>query len=170
MLPAFKTATFKSAALAALTAFAIAATPAAPAYAWGDNEQNFVKGIGATLLLQGLIREAKRGERNQPVYHEPVYQEPVYQEPQYHQPRHHPQPHYQTSIYRTPAAQAFNSYSKSERRLIQKRLSAFGYYRGGFDGAFGPGTYSAVAAYADDEGQSLASTGAAFGVYDGLMY
>lgn len=159
MLPAFK-----NSAIAAVTAFALAVTAAAPAQAWGDNEQNFVKGIGATLLIQGLIREAKRGERNQP-----VYQEPVYQEPQYHHPRPH-QPQYQTSIYRTPAAQAFNSYSRAERRLIQKQLSRYGYYRGGFDGAFGPGTYSAVTAYADDQGQSLRSTGSAFGVYDGLMY
>ena len=160
MLPAFK-----STALAALTAFAIAATPAAPAYAWGDNEQNFVKGIAATLLVQGLIREAKRPQRNQPVYVEPrpVYQEPVYQQP-------HRQPQYQTSIYRSPAAQAFNSYSRSERRLIQKRLSGYGYYRGGYDGAFGPGTYSAVVAYADDQGQSVRSTAGAFGVYDSLMY
>ncbi len=164
MLPALK-----NSAIAAVTAFALAVTAAAPARAWGDNEQNFVKGVGATLLLQGLIREAKRGERNQPVYREPVYQEPVYQQPQYQPPRHH-QPQYQTSIYRTPAAQAFNSYSRAERRLIQKRLSAYGYYRGGFDGSFGPGTYSAVTAYADDQGQSLRSTGSAFGVYDGLMY
>lgn len=160
MLPAFK-----STALAALTAFAIAATPAAPAYAWGDNEQNFVKGIAATLLVQGLIREAKRPQRNQPVYVEP---RPVYQEPVYQQPLRQPQ--YQTSIYRSPAAQAFNSYSRSERRLIQKRLSAYGYYRGGYDGAFGPGTYSAVVAYADDQGQSVRSTAGAFGVYDSLMY
>ena len=168
MLPAFKTS-----ALAALTAFAIAATPAAPAYAWGSNEQNFVKGVAATLLVQGLIREAKRPQRNRPVYVEPrpQYQQPVYQQPQYQPQYQQPyQPQYQTSIYRTPAAQAFNSYSKAERRLIQKRLSAYGYYRGGFDGAFGPGTYSAVAAYADDQGQSLASNAAAFGVYDGLMY
>lgn len=160
MLPAFK-----STALAALTAFAIAAAPAAPAYAWGDDEQNFVKGIAATLLVQGLIREAKRPLRNQPVYVQPrpVYQEPVYQQP-------HRQPQYQTSIYRSPAAQAFNSYSRSERRLIQKRLSAYGYYRGGYDGAFGPGTYSAVVAYANDQDQSVRSTAGAFGVYDSLMY
>lgn len=160
MLPAFK-----STALAALTAVAIAATPAAPAYAWGDNEQNFVKGIAATILVQGLIREAKRPQRNQPVYVQP---RPVYQEPQYHQPSYQPQ--YQTSIYRSPAAQAFNSYSRAERRLIQKRLAAYGYYRGGFDGAFGPGTYSAVTAYAHDQGQSVASNAQAFGVYDGLRY
>ena len=70
----------------------------------------------------------------------------------------------------TAAAQAFNSYSSSERRLIQRRLSSYGYYRGGIDGSFGPGTYSAVVAYAQDEGESLRSTASAFGVYDSLIY
>ena len=156
MLPAFKRT-----AIATLTALAIAATPVAPAYAWGENEQNFVKGVAATLLVQGLIREAKRGQRNQPVYYADPQPQPVYQAPRA-----------QTSIYRTAAAQAFNSYSKSERRMIQKRLSAYGYYRGGIDGSFGPGTYSAVAAYADDQGQgrNLRTSAGAYGVYDGLIY
>ena len=156
MLPAFKRT-----AIASLTALAIAAAPVAPAYAWGDNEQNFVKGIAATLLVQGLIREAKRGQRNQPVYYADPQPRPVYEAPRSH-----------TSIYRTAAAQAFNSYSVRERLMIQKRLSNYGYYRGGIDGSFGPGTYSAVAAYADDQGQGgdLRSTAGAFGVYDGLIY
>lgn len=156
MLPAFKRT-----AIAGFTALAIAATAAAPAQAWGDNEQNFVKGIAATLLVQGIIREAKRGERNQPVYYADPQPQPVYVAPRAH-----------TSIYRTAAAQAFNSYSTRERVLIQKRLSRYGYYRGGIDGSFGPGTYSAVTAYADDQGQGgdLRSTAGAFGVYDGLIY
>ena len=155
MLPAFKRT-----AIATFTAFAIAATSVAPAHAWGENEQNFASGVAATLLVQGLIREAKRAERNQPVYIDPQLQ-PVYAAPRAH-----------TSIYRTAAAQAFNSYSSRERRMIQKRLSAYGYYRGGFDGSFGPGTYSAVSAYAADQGQArdLRSTAGAFGVYDGLIY
>ncbi len=155
MLPAFKRT-----ALAAVTAFAVAATPVAPAYAWGENEQNFVSGIAATLLVQGLIREAKRNQRYQPVYADPQPQ-PVYEAPRAH-----------TSIYRTAAAQAFNSYSTRERRQIQKRLSAYGYYRGGIDGSFGPGTYSAVTAYAQDQGQGrdLRTAAGAFGVYDGLIY
>ena len=77
---------------------------------------------------------------------------------------------YDFYIYGTAAAQAFNSYSSSERRLIQRRLSSYGYYRGGIDGSFGPGTYSAVVAYAQDEGESLRSTASAFGVYDSLIY
>jgi peptidoglycan hydrolase-like protein with peptidoglycan-binding domain len=51
-------------------------------------------------------------------------------------------------------------------------LAQWGYYRGGIDGSFGPGTYSAVVAYARDEGQgrNIGSTAGAFGVYDGLIY
>ena len=156
MLPAFKRT-----AIASITALAIAATSVAPAHAWGENEQNFVKGIAATLLVQGIIREAKRGQRNQPVYFADPQPQPVYV-----------QPRAQTSIYRTAAAQAFNSYSTSDRRLIQRRLSAYGYYRGGIDGSFGPGTYSAVTAYAADQGQGgeLRSNAGAYGVYDGLIY
>lgn len=155
MLPAFKRT-----AIASLTALAIAATPVTPALAWGSNEQNFVKGIAATLLVQGILREAKRDAARQPVYIDPQPQ-PVYVAPRAH-----------VSLYSTAAAQAFNSYSTRERRLIQKRLSAYGYYRGGIDGSFGPGTYSAVAAYAEDQGQGrdLRSTAGAFGVYDGLIY
>lgn len=171
MLPAvtFKFSAIKRTAIATMTALAIAAVPAAPAMAWGQREQDVLKGVVGTLLVQGLIREAKRPQRNQPVYQQPVYQQPVYLQPE---PVYQP-PHYQTtSIYRTPAARAFQSYSFAERRMIQKRLSNYGYYRGGIDGSFGPGTYSAVTSYAEDQGQSrqLASTNAAFGVYDGLIY
>ena len=161
MLPAVKT-NMKRAALVALMALSITALPAAPARAWGPNEQNFLKGVAATIAVQALIREAKKHPR-QPVYQQPAYQ-PVYADPVYQPAPVH------SSIYRTPAARAFQSYSAQERRLIQRRLSAYGYYRGGIDGAFGPGTYNAVAAYARDEGQSLKSNSAAYGVYDGLLY
>lgn len=159
MLPAVKRA-----AIFSLTALAIAATPAAPALAWGDKEQGVVTGVIGTLLVQGMIREGKKYHR-QPEYVAPRPQ-PVYVEPDYYQPRA------TTSIYRTPAARAFNSYSSKERRMIQRRLSAMGYYRGGVDGSFGPGTYSAIAAYADDEGMSgyLSSTSDAYGVMDSLIY
>lgn len=166
MLPAVHN--FKRSAIAAVTALAIA-LPAAPALAWGQREQDVLKGVVGTLLVQSFIRETKPNQRRQPVYQQPVYQQPVYAPPHYQEA-----PRYQqhTSIYRTPAARAFNSYSSAERRLIQKRLSAYGYYRGGIDGSFGPGTYSAIAAYADDQGQTqlLASTNSAFGVFDGLIY
>lgn len=159
MLPAVKRA-----AIFSLTALAIATAPAAPALAWGDREQGVVTGVLGTLLVQGMIREGKKYHR-QPTYAAPQPQ-PVYVEPDYYQPRA------TTSIYRTPAARAFNSYSTKERRMIQRRLSAMGYYRGGIDGSFGPGTYSAIAAYADDEGMAgyLSSTSNAYGVMDSLIY
>lgn len=163
MLPAVKT-NVKRMTLAALASLSIAALPAAPALAWGPNEQNFLKGVVATIAVQALIREAKKHPR-QPVYQQPAYQ-PVYADPVYQPAPVH------NSIYRTPASRAFQSYSAQERKLIQRRLSAFGYYRGGIDGSFGPGTYSAIVAYADDEGMRdrLASNAGAFGVLDSLIY
>ncbi len=160
----------KTTALAALTALAVGFTPASPALAWGDKEQGVLAGILGTIAIQGLIRETGPSHRPAPVYRDPprqpVYQQPVYEEPAYYQPRA------TTSIYRTPAAKAFQSYSTSERRLIQRRLASYGYYRGGIDGSFGPGTYSAITAYASDQGETsaLRSTSGAFGVYDGLIF
>ena len=77
-----------------------------------------------------------------------------------------------SSIYTSNAAQAFNSYSRQERKAIQRSLRAQGYYRGGVDGAFGPGTYNAVVAYARDAGAAghLRSAGGAYAIYDGLIY
>ena len=56
--------------------------------------------------------------------------------------------------------------------MIQRRLSAYGYYNGGIDGSFGPGTYNAVVSYARDAGagRNLSSTGGAYAVYDGLLF
>lgn len=148
--------------VAALTAAAIAAVPAAPALAWGDKEQGFVAGVATAVIVDELLkqgrmaREARRAPRT--VYVEPrsTY-EPAYRS---------------TSVYATPAAKAFQSYSLSERKAIQRNLRAWGYYRGGIDGAFGPGTYNAVTAYARDEGQSasLRSASGAYAVYDGLLF
>jgi len=153
MLPAVtRTAT------AALTALAIAAVPAAPANAWGKNEQNFLKGFAAAALVGLIYNEAtKRPKATAPAT--PVYA-PAPQAPSY------------GSIYQTPAARAFQSYSPEERRAIQRRLAAMGYYRSGIDGSFGPGTYAAVTGYARDRGQAerLASVQTAFSVYDGLLY
>ncbi len=160
MLPYVKTA-----AVSALAATSIFIGSLAPAQAFGDRERAFLQGIAAAVIVDKLITEGQRPRRQQPVYVAPpvtfVPQEPVYV----------PRP-VQTSIYHTPAARAFNSYSRAERVAIQRRLAAMGYYRSGIDGSFGPGTYNAVVAYAQDAGQasSLGGTNTAFGVYDGLIY
>lgn len=166
MLPAVSN--IKRNTIAALLALAVA-LPAAPALAWGQREQDVLKGAAGVILLQGIIRETKPNKKHYQPRYEPRY-EPRYQQyqPRY-EPRYEPQ---RVSVYSTAAARAFNNYSSSERRLIQRRLSSYGYYRGGIDGSFGPGTYNAVVAYADAQGQTrqLASTNSAYGVYDGLIY
>ena len=152
----------KTTLIAGLTALSIVAVPAAPALAWGDKEQGFVAGVTTAIIIDELLKNGRkaraydRGHTAAPTYVEP---RPVYAAPSH-----------TSSIYATPAALAFQSYSSSQRKPIQPNLLAWGYYRGGIDGAFGPGTYNAVAAYARDEGQSLRSTSAAYGVYDGLLY
>ncbi len=166
MLPTvIKTAT------AAVTALSLSFASAAPAQAWGKNEQNFLKGVAATLLVTALIKDTQRARQQQvqqPVYPRRGYQQPVYQQPVYQEPVRS----YAVSIYQTPAALAFNSYAAAERRVIQQRLAQQGYYRSGIDATFGPGTYNAVVAYARDSGNGaqLSSRAGAFGVYDSLIY
>jgi hypothetical protein len=160
MLPYVKTA-----AVSAIAATSILMGSLAPAQAFGDRERAFLQGIATAVIVDKLITEGQRPRQQAPVYVAPpvtfVPQEPVYV----------PRP-VQTSIYHTPAARAFNAYSRAERVAIQRRLAALGYYRSGIDGSFGPGTYNAVVAYARDAGQanSLGGTNTAFGVYDGLIY
>jgi hypothetical protein len=150
----------RNALIAGLAAASIA-IPAAPALALNEKEKGFVAGVATAvivdeLLKQGRIaREARRAPRV--VYVDPA---PVYRAPA----------HSATSIYATPAARAFQSYSLNERKAIQRNLRAWGYYRSSIDGKFGPGTYNAITAYARDEGVSLRTTASAYGVYDGLLY
>jgi hypothetical protein len=152
----------KTTLIAGLTALSIAAVPATPALAWGDKEQGFVAGVATAVIVDELLKNNRKAR----LYDRGYTAAPTYVEPRpvYVTPRH------TTTIYGTPAGRAFQSYSSSERKAIQRNLRAYGYYRGGIDGSFGPGTYNAITAYARDEGQSLKSTAAAYGVYDGLIY
>ena len=147
----------KTSLIAAITAASIATIPAAPALAWGDKEQGFVAGVATAVIIDEILKNNRKAR----LYDRGVTKAPVYAEP-----RH------TTSIYSTPAARAFQSYSLAERKAIQRNLRAWGYYRGGIDGAFGPGTYNAVVAYARDEGATanLRSTAGAYGIYDGMIY
>lgn len=145
--------------VAALTAVSlVVALPSAPAHALGDREKGFVVGVATAVIVDQLLLRDRRVRTVQPA---PVYN---FVEPA--------RPAATASIYRTPAARAFQSYSSAERKAIQRQLRAWGYYRGAIDGSFGPGTYSAVAAYAADEGLTsrLSDSTNAFGVYDSLLY
>jgi peptidoglycan hydrolase-like protein with peptidoglycan-binding domain len=171
---------FKNATIATVTALSIAATAAAPAHALGKNERNFLKGVAATVIIGALLNEAQARSAPQPVYRPQPQPQPVYrpapQQPQYHPPYEQPASGRvigsNTSVHTTLAGQTFNTYSATQRRAIQTRLRSFGYYNGGIDGAFGPGTYRAVVAYARDSGgeQQLQTRAGTFGVYDSLVY
>jgi hypothetical protein len=152
--------TAKSRMIAALTALSIAALPAAPALAWGDKEQGFVAGVAAAVIVDQILTHNRRARA--------AYGAPV----QYYVDPRASSPSTYSSVYSTPAARAFQSSSVSERKAIQSRLRAYGYYRGGIDATFGPGTYSAITAYAKDQGRSgnLSSTSGAYAIYDGLIY
>jgi Putative peptidoglycan binding domain len=156
----------KTTLIAGLTALSIAAVPATPALAWGEKEQGFVAGVATAVIVDELLKN-RRARLGGPVYAAPA---PTYA-PTYVEPRHtYVEPRRTVSLYSTPAARAFQSYSLTERKAIQRNLRAWGYYRGGIDGAFGPGTYNAITAYARDEGISLSTSAKAYGAYDGLLY
>ncbi|MBK8439535.1 MAG: peptidoglycan-binding protein [Rhodobacter sp.] len=151
----------KSTAIAAAAALSVAAGAAAPAHAWGKKEQGFVAGVATAIIIDELIDNNRH--RRTETYREPT-RRPVYADPT---------PSYgYGSIYHTPAAQAFNSYSRHERKAIQRSLRAEGYYNGGIDGSFGPGTYRAITSYARAAGASghLNTTGGAYALYDGLIF
>jgi hypothetical protein len=163
MLSTVTTARGTAAALVAATAIAV--LPAAPAQAWGDKEQSFVAGVATAVIVDRILRQAPlfpTVRSAPPAYFvDPTPVRPVVTTPRA-----------TTSIYRTPAAVAFQSYSPAERKAIQRQLRAWGYYRGGIDGAFGPGTYRAIVDFAADEGLStrLRETRSAYGIYDSLLY
>lgn len=157
--------------VAAVTALAIA-LPAAPALAWGQRERDVLTGAVGALVIENVIRNSR-----QPKAHVlPSEYTPRalhgYDEPAYRVNRHHQRPAAAPSVYSTAAARAFNSYARHERRRIQRKLAWLGYYQGGVDGAFGPGTYAAIMAYANAEGLGgeMRATSRAYAVYDGLLY
>ena len=171
----------KNTLLAGLAALTMASTIAAPAQAWGKKEQGFVAGVATAVIVDQLVKNGKHRNNHaapryvqphQPRYVEPRYVEPRYAEPRYVEPRYVEPRGRAVSVYATPAAKAFNSYSAAERRAIQRRLKASGYYYGGIDGAFGPGTYNAVQSYARAAGAPdyLSSTKGAFALYDGMLF
>lgn len=163
----------KTKLIAGTVAVSMLAGSAAPALAWGKDEQNMTKGALAVLLLGAIMRDADHHARlrQQPVYQPPVYRQPVYYDdaPRYRPPVYQPPVQ---SYYNTPAAMAFNAYSRDERLRIQSTLANYGYYRGSVDGSFGPGTYQALTAYATQSGKMamLETRGGAFGLMDGLLY
>ena len=146
MLPMFKSKT-----VAAVTVLALSLSAVAPAHAWGQREQDVLKGVIGAVLIGALINQANQPPKTQPL---PVYA---------------PAP---TSIYNTPAAQRFDDYSDNSQRRIQSTLSAYGYYHGSIDGSFGPSTYNATVAYANATGKTalLGSVAGVASIYDGLLF
>jgi len=183
--------------IAFATALSLTLGAAVPAHAWGRNEQNFLKGVAAALIVGAILNETQRSRPAPQAAPRPVYRQPTYQEPAYEQPRReqhsyderrNEQPRYQepraktgrvigqTSNYGsgvndTTAARVFNSYSRNERVAIQRQLARFGYYSGTLDGSFGPRTHQAVYEFARKAGQqeALASSSGAYRVYDALL-
>jgi len=176
--------TIRKTATAAIAALSLATAMPAPAFAWGEKEQNalaavVVAGVIGTLLYRENQRRHAAPVTRAPVQTVPVYSQPRYQTPTYQQPRYqtptYQQPGYQTpattGIYDSPAARAFNSYTPTQRRAIQSRLASSGYYQGGIDGSFGPMTYRAVMAIAGDSTgtNQLSTMGGAFEFYDAIL-
>lgn len=164
MLPNMKNAT-----VSAVLALAVALGASGPAAAWGQREQDTLKGAVGALILKAIIDDARR-------HNPPIYRTVPAPQPRYYYPPAPGYGHYTprpaVSIYNTPIARSFYSYPVSQRYLIQRRLASWGYYRGGIDGSFGPGTYAAVVGYAraNGMGRSLGTSAGAFGVYDSLIY
>ena len=168
MLPSIRTAT-----TAAIAALSLAATAAAPVQA-GQRERDFLKGVAATVIVGSVLQSMNNRAAAQPRY---VTQQPRYvaPQPQYYVPPREPAyyaPPAQHGLSTSAAAQAFKSYSPTERRAIQRELARAGYYSGSIDGVFGPATFRAVSSYAADRGLNarIDSASGAYTVYDSLIY
>lgn len=154
MLPMISNA--RIALTGAIAAAAIALTPATPARAWGESEQNFVAGVLTTLAVGAIVNQTRKSRGfATPSYNfapAPTYQPaPTYRPV----PAYAPAPVY-APVQPSVTASAFAEFSPASKRAIQQRLAAYGYYRSGIDGVFGPGTRAALEAYARDTGNSAA--------------
>jgi len=168
-------------AAAAIAALSLGLAMPAPAFAWGEKEQNALAAIVAAGVIGTLIMNENKRRQAAPVARAPIQAGPGYYQPRYQErsetryqdsygtPRY--QPSAPSGIYATPAARAFNSYSPTQRRAIQSRLANAGYYHGGLDGAFGPMTYRAIMAIAGDSTGTaqLDSMGGAHEFYDAIL-
>lgn len=168
-------------ATAAIGALSLGLAMPAPAFAWGEREQNALAAIVAAGVIGTLIMNESKRRNTPPVARAPIQTVPGYYQPRYQEryetryqdpyatPRY--QPAAPSGIYATPAARAFNSYSLSQRRAIQSRLASAGYYNGDIDGAFGPMTYRAIMAIAGDSTGTaqLESLGGAHEFYDAIL-
>ena len=160
----------KQTATAAITALMLISVTAAPADAWGRREKDTLIGVTGGLLLGSLFDgKDQKNHKAQVYYPQPYYVQP---QPIYVVPAPVAYVYAPTNIYITPAAQAFNSYSSSERMRIQSTLTSYGYYHSPIDGSFGPATYSAVTAYSAATGKSamLGSASGSYAVYDALLF
>lgn len=167
---------FRNTMTAAIAALALLAAPVSPAHALGKNERNFLKGVAAAAIVGAIIADQRKRQARAAMPHSLP---PAHVEPDRHYRQDRPRtgrvigatPHQGSGLYQTPTARAFNSYSPSERRAIQRRLSAFGYYNGAIDGAFGPRTHQALYAFARQAGRTdaLETAAGAFGVMDALL-
>ena len=157
MLPFVKT--LKTSAIASVLAISLA-IPAAPAHAWGQREQDVLKGVIGTVIVGALINEAIKPQPKVVYTGTKSYVTPT--------PVYAPAHHGNADAYASIAASAFNSYSFYERQEIQRDLKRLGYYAGAIDGTFGPQTFRATVAFARSTGNldRLATRNGAFAVYD----
>jgi hypothetical protein len=167
---------FRKTTAAVVAALSLAAALPAPANAWGEREQNTLGALAAAGLIGTLIYQHNRQRQYAaPVTRAPIQQYQTYQQPRYQEQRYQAPASYQSnttsSVYATPAARAFNSYTLSQRRAIQSRLSQAGYYQGGIDGAFGPMTYRATMAIAGDtsDASQMRTMSGALEFYDAIL-
>lgn len=160
--------TLRTSAIASALALSLA-IPALPAHAWGQREQDVLKGVVGTLAVTALIKEVTKPEPKVVYRGTKSYAGPAYNSS--YNSGYRPAPQVQNDIYSSAAAQAFNSYTYSERQQIQRDLKRRGYYAGEIDGVFGPATYRATLAYAQATGnvQRLATRAGAYGIYDSLV-